>query len=151
MMPPGRGDESAVVDFAYSLFKSLGYLPRYRMARSRNELRLITCGESRRTKLDVCIIDRKANDDVILLVQEDKRFGSAMNPQARLVAKAIAAFQDNNARRRLKGLAPWDSKVGVQQFIYRELPLILHVDHPWYNHGWDISEVLQDSHYPGIG
>ncbi|PBK67270.1 hypothetical protein ARMSODRAFT_889451 [Armillaria solidipes] len=109
-MMPSESEESAVDDFAVALFHSLGYIHRPRAIRTRKELRFFICGESKYAKLDVCIIDRDAND-IILLVQEDKRFAGKRDPHAQLVAEAIAAFQDNNARRLSVGLDPLDSKV----------------------------------------
>jgi len=107
---PSEPEESAVGDFAVALFESLGYLNRPRAIRTRKELRFFICGEFKYAKPDICIIDRNAND-VILLVQEDKRFGGDINPHGQLIAEAIAAFQNNNARRRSVGLDPWNSKV----------------------------------------
>jgi hypothetical protein len=48
------------------------------VARTRMDLPLLICGESRHAKTDVCIIDRSQNN-ILLLVQEDKRLerGSA--------------------------------------------------------------------------
>ena len=102
--------ESAVDDFVVALFHSLGYLRRPRAIRTHKELQFIVCGEKKYAKLDVCIIDRSVND-IILLVQEDNRFGGDINPHAQLIAEALAAFQNNNARRRSAGLDAWDSKV----------------------------------------
>ena len=102
--------ESAVDDFVVALFHSLGYLRRPRAIRTHKELQFIVCGEKKYAKLDVCIIDRSVND-IVLLVHEDNRFGGDINPHAQLTAEALAAFQNNNARRRLAGLDAWDSKV----------------------------------------
>jgi hypothetical protein len=100
-------EDSAVVDFTVALSHSLGYLLHRRLIRTRRDLRLFICGESKYTNPDVCIIDRNAN--VVLLVQEDKQSGGKQDPHAQLVAGAIAAFQDMNGWRGLKGLDRLDS------------------------------------------
>lgn len=112
-MMPSEPEESAVDDFATALFESLGYLNRPRAIRTRKGLRFFICGEYKNAKPDICIIDRNTND-IILLVQEDKRFCGNMDPHGQLIAEAIAAFQNNNARRRSVGLDPWNSKVCIQ-------------------------------------
>ncbi|KAJ2916085.1 hypothetical protein MD484_g4318, partial [Candolleomyces efflorescens] len=95
-MDPVPTEESAVNDFAVHLLKVLGYAPRTRMARTRADIPLRTCGEQRHAKTDVCIVD---SDDILLLVQEDKRHKELKDPEPQLVAAAIAAFQSNNWRR----------------------------------------------------
>ncbi len=102
-------EESAVIDFTVALFRSFGYTRRPRAIRTRKELRFLICGDSKYAKPDDCIFERDVND-IILLVQEDKRFGGA---HAQLIAETIAAFQDNNARRLSVGLDPLDSKVCI--------------------------------------
>ena len=118
-MTPSESGELAICDFAVALFQFLGYLDRPRAICSRKELPFLICGVSKSAKPDICIIDRNAND-VILLVREDKRFGGGINLHGQLVAEAIAAFQNNNARRRSVGLDPITSKVCIQKNSYRE-------------------------------
>ena len=120
-MLPAEPEESAVDDFAVALFHALGYIRRPRAIRTRKELRFFTCGESKYAKPDVSIIDRDAND-VILLVQEDKHFSGERNAHAQLIAKAIAAFQDLNARRAGVGLDPVTSKVHPLLFLVYFVP-----------------------------
>ncbi|KAJ7430194.1 hypothetical protein B0H11DRAFT_2264094 [Mycena galericulata] len=79
-----------------SLFQSLGYIHRPRVVSTRQELRFLICGKSKYAKPDVSIIDRNL-DDIILLVQEDKRFGGATDAYAQLIAEAIAAYQVNQS------------------------------------------------------
>lgn len=45
------------------------------------------------TETDVCI---KNNDNILLLLQEDKAYGTHSDPEPQLIAEAIAAFQYNN-------------------------------------------------------
>ncbi|KAF8335811.1 uncharacterized protein EI90DRAFT_3047201, partial [Cantharellus anzutake] len=88
----------------------LGYVPRTRIARTRADIPLAICGEQRHAKTGVCIID--SDDDILLLVQEDKRHKDRKNPEPQLIAEAIAAFQTNNARRtRILGQDAIDAKV----------------------------------------
>ncbi|KAK0185679.1 hypothetical protein F5146DRAFT_937499, partial [Armillaria mellea] len=80
-------EESAVIDFSVALFRSLGYIRRSRAIRTRKMVWLLICRDSKYVNPDVCILNRDAND--IILVQEDKRFGDT---HARLIAATIAAF-----------------------------------------------------------
>jgi len=102
---------SAVDDFAAGFFRALGYAKHNRVARTRRDLSLLICGEFRHAQTDVCIVDRDHND--ILLVQEDKRFeeGEGGDPQAQLIAEAIAAFGINNEQRVNADVDPLDEKV----------------------------------------
>ncbi len=106
-----RSGESAVDDFAAGFFMALGYAKHNRVARTRRDLSLLICGEFRHAQTDVCIVDRDHND--ILLVQEDKRFeeGEGGDPQAQLIAEAIAAFGINNEQRVNADVDPLDEKV----------------------------------------
>ena len=112
-MIPGP-EESAVDDFAVELFKALGYVRRTRVARTRKDIPLLICGEQRHAKADVCIIDHSQNN-IMMLVQEDKRFSwsetAAAAAEAQLVAGAIAAFSYNNEVRRSAGLPVHASRV----------------------------------------
>ncbi|KAJ7079895.1 hypothetical protein C8R44DRAFT_895573 [Mycena epipterygia] len=102
--------QDSAVDFAVSLFHVLGYIHRPRVARTRQELRFLICGESKNAKPDVSIIDRSL-DDIILLVQEDKCFGGATDTYAQLIAEAIAAYQVNQSTRTASGLPRLQSLV----------------------------------------
>lgn len=111
-MKPAPAEESAVVDFAVDLFKYLGYVKRHRVARTRKDIPFLVCGEWRHAKTDVCLIDRNQND-ILLLVQEDKRFqpDNPLDPRPQLIAEAIAAFAYNNRIREMAGEAALESKV----------------------------------------
>ena len=70
---------------------------------------LIICGEQRHAKTDVCVVDE---DNVLLLVQEDKRHKERKDPEPQLIPEAITAFQANNTRRmRVLGQEAIDTKV----------------------------------------
>jgi hypothetical protein len=102
-------EESAVDDFAVLLLRALGYEPRGRTLRTRKDLFLIVCGENRHAKTDVCLIDE---EEIVLRVQEDKRHMGPEDPEAQLIAEAIAAFTTNNRTRvHTLGLPPPPSKV----------------------------------------
>jgi hypothetical protein len=90
-------EESAVDDFAVLLLRYLGYAANRRVLRTRKDLPLVICGESRHVKVDVCLLDE--NDDILLLVQEDKRHLEDSDPEAQLIAGAIAAFTATNRTR----------------------------------------------------
>ncbi|KAN0085835.1 hypothetical protein V8E55_006969 [Tylopilus felleus] len=109
-MFPDEREESAVDDFMVTLFRLLGYALRPRIIRTRKEMQLLICGEYRFAKADIVIIDKSQND-IILLVQEDKRLGGYLDPLPQLVAEAISAFQSNNLRRVASGLDPLENKV----------------------------------------
>ncbi|KAJ3842604.1 hypothetical protein F5878DRAFT_377726 [Lentinula raphanica] len=108
-MNPVPGEESAVDDFVVHLLTLLGYVPRNRVLRTRSDIPLFVCGEDRHAKTDVCIVD---SQDILLLVQEDKRHQEPKNAEAQLIAEAIAAFQThNNKRERVLGQPRIASKV----------------------------------------
>ena len=55
-------------------------------------------------KTGVCVVDYSPeNKGILLLVQEDKRFLEQGDPEAQVIAEAIAAFQTNNLRRAMAG------------------------------------------------
>ncbi|KAF5353350.1 hypothetical protein D9756_007804 [Leucocoprinus leucothites] len=110
-MTPRSGD-SAVNDFVAGLFRALGYAKRNRVARTQRALSLFIYGEFGQAQTDVCIIDRDRND-ILLLVQEDKRFkeGEGVDPEAQLIAQAVAAFAFNNEQRAKADMEPLDGKI----------------------------------------
>lgn len=95
-MNPVPAQESAVDDFAIELLKTLGYARRPRVVRSRVDIPLFICGEQHHAKTDVCIVD---TDEILLLIQEDKRHLEEKDPEPQLIVEAIAAFQANNDKR----------------------------------------------------
>ncbi|KDQ26010.1 hypothetical protein PLEOSDRAFT_31975 [Pleurotus ostreatus PC15] len=104
-MIPDTG-ETAIDDFAVELFKTRG-------AQSwRIRIRVRICAHTAEAKTDVCIVDRSINN-ILLLVQADKRLMNLepVNVQAQLVAEAVAAYNENNAQRRVAGLTSLDQKV----------------------------------------
>ncbi|KAK0473602.1 hypothetical protein IW261DRAFT_686001 [Armillaria novae-zelandiae] len=107
-MNPVPAEESAVDDFTVRLFDMLGYTTRNISLRTRKDISLVICGESRHAKTDVCLLVNRS--EIILLVQEDKRnVEEAGDPEAQLIAEAIATFQSNNKKRALTGLPVRDA------------------------------------------
>ncbi|KAF8884118.1 hypothetical protein BD779DRAFT_1674210 [Infundibulicybe gibba] len=72
-----EGEESAVDDFVVELLRVLKY-------------------ETKQTP-DICILD--PDSGILLLAQEDKSHINLQDPEAQLIAEAIAAFQTNNKKR----------------------------------------------------
>jgi|SRR5712671_747800 len=102
-------EESAVDDFAVNLFRSLNYTGIGRVARTRKDIPLFICGELRHAKTDVCILD---DSDILLLVQEDKRYLDGSDPEPQLIAEATAAFYSNNlTRKQTLGQPPLANRV----------------------------------------
>jgi hypothetical protein len=95
--------ESAVDDFTAHLLKMLGYDEPDRVVRQRVDIPLFICGSRVPTKTDLCVINRGLND-IVLLVQEDKRHLDQLDPEPQLIAEAIATFQRNNMRLSRMGL-----------------------------------------------
>jgi len=91
-------EESAVVDFTKQLLQTIGYCSRGRILRSRKDIPLCICGMWTHAKTDVCIMDQ--DDDILLLVQEDKHHLVVGDPMPQLIAEAIGAVQMNNIRRK---------------------------------------------------
>jgi hypothetical protein len=100
--------DSAVKDFAVLLLGASGYTPRGRVLRTMKDIPLVICGEVMDTQVDVCVTDRH---EIFLLVQEDQCL-ALLDPEAQLIAKAIAAFAANNlTRQKTLDLPPLDSKI----------------------------------------
>lgn len=73
-----------MISLSIFFFMTLGYLDWVWVERMRMDLVLLICGENRHAKTDVCIIDWSHND-ILLLVQEDKKLGRGRHAQAQLV------------------------------------------------------------------
>ncbi|KAK7462405.1 hypothetical protein VKT23_008004 [Stygiomarasmius scandens] len=137
--------ERAAADFGVELFRVLGYVHRTRVARTWKDLVLLVCGEQQCSIIDVCLVDRSQSDAILLLLQEDKSAeteGSSLNPEAQLIAKALAAFEENNKNREANGLQPLVETVmpgivmqGTTPIFYK-IPvtqqLLCHVRHGTY-------------------
>ncbi|KAF9059107.1 hypothetical protein BDP27DRAFT_1342071 [Rhodocollybia butyracea] len=73
-------EDSVITDFAFALFRSLGYTHRPLVACGPDELEFLSCGRKKSAALDLSIIDHNSND-IILVVQEDKQLRCKMEPQ----------------------------------------------------------------------
>ncbi|KAF8170577.1 hypothetical protein BJ912DRAFT_997108 [Pholiota molesta] len=95
--------EAAIqVDFTHEVLRAMGYERRDACVRRRKALRLDICGEETHTQADVCVLGagNPNVDNILLVVQVDNsHIDPAANPEAQLVASAIAAFQMNNVNR----------------------------------------------------
>ncbi|KAF8817284.1 hypothetical protein BYT27DRAFT_7227904 [Phlegmacium glaucopus] len=131
---PVPAEESAVDDFAVHLLTLLDYVPRTRMTRTRADIRLVICGQECHAKTDVCIVD---SDNILLLVQEDKRHKEPKDPEPQLIANAIAAFQTNNYRRtRVLGQESILHKVPVTTQLAQSVALGLYPTTPTVVHAY---------------
>ena len=94
--------ESAINNFAAETLKLLGFNERKTTVVMRYIIPLTICGDGNRVaQMDVCLLYRPS---LVLLV--DKTIFNKTNPEAQVVAEAIAAFQFNNAKRGASGLLP---------------------------------------------
>ncbi|KZT04744.1 uncharacterized protein LAESUDRAFT_657346 [Laetiporus sulphureus 93-53] len=155
-MAPEPNGESAVDDFAVALFTNLGYVNQHRVARTRKNIPFLICGERRYAKADVCLIDRREND-ILLVVQEDKRFREdPLAVRCQLIAEAIAAFSYSNGLRESAGLEPLESKimpgivlVGTTPTFYKipvTAELARHIAHGTY----PVERTVVSSHVPDL-
>ena len=95
-MDPKVGQDAAVDNFAVELLRGLDYDDGDRIIFFRRAIPFIICGQNSVAQTDVCIMD---DNDVLLLLQEDKRLTSMKDPEPQLIAEAIAAFAINNQKR----------------------------------------------------
>jgi hypothetical protein len=91
-----EGEESGVDDFAAELLRAMGYERDHTIVRTRKSIRLHICGEIVTAKTDVCIMG--VSSEILLLVQEDRSHINFSDPEAQLIAAAIAVFQENTKR-----------------------------------------------------
>jgi hypothetical protein len=92
-LDPKVGQEAAVDNFAARLLEKLGYDDGDRIIFIRRALPLVICGVSSLAQTDICVMD---DNEVLLLVQEDKRLLSVKDPEPQVIAEAIAAYAVNN-------------------------------------------------------
>ena len=139
-IPPG--EESAVDDFSYNLLTMLQYnTPHNRYIRRRKDIPFI-CGTDSHAKTSICVIDR--NLGTLLLVQEDKRHLESKDPEPRLIAEAIAAFQFNNSRLKRLGRQPLTQKTIPGITMVGSTPTFYKVTVTQ-----DLIDAIQVGEYPG--
>ncbi|KAH9979646.1 hypothetical protein BJV74DRAFT_888074 [Russula compacta] len=95
-MGPKIGQEAAVGNFAAELLRGLDYDGANRIAFIRHAIPFLICGGNSLAQTDVCIFD---DNEILLLLQEDKRLTSMKDPEPQVIAEAIAAFALNNRKR----------------------------------------------------
>jgi hypothetical protein len=108
-------EESAVDNFSYELLKILKFKKAGQLIRIRKNIRLFMCGKYTHAKTDVCII---GENEIFLLVQENKFHIRFSDPEPQIIAEAIAAFQYNNERIKYLG-----SEV-VREYIFPCITMI---------------------------
>jgi hypothetical protein len=95
-MTPKLGQEAAVYNFAAELLRGLDYDDANRIVFIRHAIPFLICGENSVAQTDVCIID---DNEILLLLQEDKKLTCMKDPEPQVIAEAIAAFALNNRKR----------------------------------------------------
>ena len=93
VLDPQIGQEAAVDNFAAKLLENLGYDEDDRITFIRRALPVVIGGVHYIAQANVCVMDE---DDQILLILQDMSLSSLKDPEAQIVAKAIAAYQSNN-------------------------------------------------------
>jgi hypothetical protein len=93
------------------LLKTFDFARRPRIVLSRRKIQFLICGERKQAKLNVFIIDIVQNN--IVFVVEEHKLHHKTFPHGRLIASAIAAFQNNSSKQSRLGLKPIASQVGL--------------------------------------
>ncbi|TEB33833.1 hypothetical protein FA13DRAFT_1789655 [Coprinellus micaceus] len=96
----GDGVESAAAHFASHLLGLLDYDEPDRVIHQRLQIRFLVSGVYADAQPDVCVLD---DEDFLPLVQENKRLTPPDDLEPQLIAQAIAAFYENNRRRKSIG------------------------------------------------
>jgi hypothetical protein len=133
MLRAKPGEESLVGDFVGDFTRHLLSMLHYddydRVTRWNAYMPLFMCGSNVDTQADIYVAEQDGTA-IVLLVLEDNTHQKMGDPEARLFAKAVAAFQFQNKRLRNAGLPPINTKV-----------------FPRHHHGRDCSYILQDRHH----
>jgi hypothetical protein len=79
------------------LLKSLKYDDPNRIVFSQRAIPFLTCGKNSVAQIDVCVMDEDGM--IMLLLQEDKRLTNMNDPEAQVIAAAIATYAFNNRKR----------------------------------------------------
>ncbi|KAF9483571.1 hypothetical protein BDN70DRAFT_291086 [Pholiota conissans] len=107
--------KSPIFFLLMDLFRSLGYFPGppSRFPSERQTLPFLNGGQTMDVRVDAHLFrtDADANKKIVLVVHEDMSEGADPNSSARLFAEAVAAFQYNNAQRRMVGFSELDKQV----------------------------------------
>jgi hypothetical protein len=102
------GQETAIDDFAREVLRTLGFEERGLALRTRHIIPFSICGDiTKVAQTDVCLLDRRSM--ILLVLQEDKTIFNRSDPEAQVIAEAIAAYQYNNRKRQQMGMHPLDA------------------------------------------
>ncbi|KAH9005573.1 hypothetical protein EDB86DRAFT_2879210 [Lactarius hatsudake] len=88
------GQEAAVVNFAAELLSGLEYDEDNKIVFIRHAIPFLLVEKTQ--SIDVCITD---DNEILLLLQEDKRLASMKDSEPQVIAEAIAALALNNRKR----------------------------------------------------
>jgi hypothetical protein len=92
-------EEAAIYSFARELLHTVGFDEYGCVLMTRNTIPLAVCADANKAaSMDVCLLDQRST--ILLVLQEDKGYS---DPQAQIIANAIAVYQINNQRRELRG------------------------------------------------
>ncbi|KAI9571973.1 hypothetical protein HD554DRAFT_2186396 [Boletus coccyginus] len=114
---PKAGQEAAVNNFARKLLECLGYDIGNTIIFFQRAIPLVVCGKNHMMQIDLCVMN---NDEILLLVQEDKSI--FMDPQAQVISKAIAAFGINVYMRKNHHLPPINSMTFPAIIMDKSIP-----------------------------
>ncbi|KAF5326945.1 hypothetical protein D9619_004831 [Psilocybe cf. subviscida] len=141
--PPGEW--SLVDDFALFLLELFNYDDGpSRILQSQEALWLPICGSKVLAKTDAAVIERVGHQPYcILLVQEDTHLydNGGCDPEAQLVAQAIAAFHRNSRARNLIGLPALDAQTFPAIIMFCTAPVFYFVT---------ITKALADAVQAGV-
>jgi len=110
---PTETFKSAVVQFAAGLLNAAEYDYPPRLSVTRPEFKLSISGRKRKVVPDIAILDCQQNDIVILVLDEHKSGIAASTAKARLISKAVAAYQNNTDLRKEHNLPPPKNQVST--------------------------------------
>jgi hypothetical protein len=154
-------DSSPIINFAYHLLNILGFTGRHgdHIVRRHQDMPLFMCGRNTQAVADLCIF-HSSSETVLLLVKEDCRpigrqyhYTPSRNggeseptgedPEAQLLAQAIAVFQMHNRALRLLRLPTVERKVVPAIVMSGTLPMLYK-----FEITAELVEAVQTSQYP---
>jgi len=135
-------EESIVDQLSCQLFRTLGFVgfAQRRVIMQRKILHFQVCAMERAAIPNICFID---GNDIIRLIQENKRLTSSMDPAPQLIAQAIAAFSHNNSVRDEQHLALLQSEVILGITMVRTTPTFYKI-----RVSRDLVDAVRDGTYP---
>ena len=100
-------------EFSRQTLDLLGYSERGLALLTQYNIPMTICGDNKSAQTDVCLVDGRTVM-ILLILQGDKtalNSSNSSNPEARVVAEAIAAFQYNNEKRERRGMTVLDKMI----------------------------------------